>query len=175
MIEENVQDAKTTPKNAWLVGSDGAWAGFPGADWQCLGPPYLPEDLYRTRDGLLVATGHGLWFVDADGRWVQRHDEVLTELLSVVTDARDEPVVAGSYGVSLPRRDEAGHYRWHSTTDARVPDERYTNVVRLLSDTRWLAGTEAGLLQTDDAGANWDRTALWGSPVRCLERVDNQW
>ncbi|HCL30139.1 MAG TPA: hypothetical protein DIC52_17100 [Candidatus Latescibacteria bacterium] len=159
----------------WLVGDVGVWAGTLGGGWRRHGPyPFAVQGLSRTATDLLVGTGHGLWQapIDPRHRWVQLHDEILTEVMTVVRDASGAPVAAGSYGVSVATDDELGFKRWRSLTEELSPDERYTNVLHLEAGL-WLAGTEAGVLISVDDGANWQHTDLSGSPVRCLTRIDD--
>lgn len=106
---------------------------------------------------------------------MQCHDETLTEVLSIERDNQGQPIASGSYGVSVSHIDDNGVSRWHSLTDDRSPDERYTNVLRLVSHDTWLAGTEAGVLRTEDRGATWHRSDLTGSAVRCIERLAGVW
>ena len=109
------------------------------------------------------------------GRWVQLHDETLTEVLDVTCNEVGAPVAAGTYGVSVATADELGLPRWRSVTESFSPDQRYTNVLRLASPDLWLAGTEAGVLVSTDGGEQWQVTGLSGSPVRCIERLDECW
>ncbi|HJP32110.1 MAG: hypothetical protein QF689_16445 [Candidatus Latescibacteria bacterium] len=159
----------------WLVGDVGVWQGRLGDDWRRLGPyPFPVHGLARSNDTLLVGTGYGLWAAPPDpaGRWVQLHDETLTEVLSVAATEDGAPVAAGSYGVAMSTPDELGLPRWRSLTEEFTPDERYTNVLCLAASDLWLAGTEAGLLGSTDGGDSWSMTQVNGSPVRSLISVD---
>jgi hypothetical protein len=162
----------------WLVGDVGVWVGRPGAEWRRHGAyPFAVQGIHRCADKLLVGTGHGLWEAPMDpaGRWVQLHDETLTEVLDVTCNEVGAPVAAGTYGVSVATADELGLPRWRSVTESFSPDQRYTNVLRLASPDLWLAGTEAGVLVSTDGGEQWQVTGLSGSPVRCIERLDECW
>jgi hypothetical protein len=162
----------------WLVGAVGVWAGNPQGEWRRHGPyPFAVEGIQRGKNNLLIGTGHGLWEapLDPTGRWVQLHDETLTEVLDVARDGDGAPVAAGSYGVSVSTVDELGLPRWRSLTEDLSPDQRYTNVVRLAGPELWLAGTEAGVLASTNSGLHWEPTELSGSPVRSLERLRDQW
>jgi hypothetical protein len=162
----------------WIVGSTGVWAGDPQGEWRSHGPyPFAVEGIQRAESSLLVGTGHGLWEAPLDpvGRWTQLHDEALTEVLDVARDAEGAPVAAGSYGVSVSTTDEFGLRRWRSLTEDLSPDQRYTNVIRLAGPDLWLAATEAGVLISTNSGLHWESTELSGSPVRSLEKLDDQW
>ncbi len=162
----------------WLVGEVGVWVGRPGADWHRHGAyPFAVQGIHRGEDKLLIGTVHGLWEASTNPteRWVQLHDETLTEVMSVSRDATGAPVVAGTYGVAVATPDELGLPRWRSLTETRTPNERYTNVLRLASPDLWLAGTEAGVLVSTDGGGQWQATQLRDSPVRCLEHFAQFW
>ena len=168
----------TNPTKQWLVGETGVWSGSPNGGWRRHGPyPFAVQSIVRLDPDLLVGTGHGLWHAsqDADKRWVQLHDETLTEVMAVALDSDGSAIVGGSYGVSVCQEDELGLPRWRSLTETRSPDERYTNALCLDQDDLWLAGTEAGVLASNDRGANWQATDLRGSPVRCVVRGADSW
>jgi hypothetical protein len=169
---------KAATPEEWLVGEMGVWAGRPGGVWRRHGNyPFPVHGLFRGEEGLLVGTGYGLWeaFPDPARRWVPLHDETLTEVVAVGRDATGAPVVAGSYGVAVSTADELGLPRWVSLTEDRSPNERFTNALCLAAPDLWLAGTEAGVLVSIDGGARWERTDLMGSPVRCIDRIADDW
>ena len=173
MVEMNIAPAV----QGWFVGEMGVWAGHPGGAWQRLGNyPFPVHGLCRADENLLVGTGYGLWeaFADPARRWVQLHDETLTEVVAVAREASGAPVAAGSYGVAVSTADELGLPRWLSLTEHLSPNERYTNTLCLAPEL-WLAGTEAGVLVSSDGGVGWERTDLMGSPVRCIERIGDAW
>jgi hypothetical protein len=183
--EKGMMRSEAAPEaEEWLVGEAGVWVGRPGsADWRRHGDyPFAVHGIHRGHDDLLVGTGHGLWQAPMDpaGRWVQLHDETLTEVLDVTRDEAGKPVAAGSYGVSVATADELGLLRWDSLTETLSPDQRYTNVLRLACNAagqgqQWLAGTEAGVLLSIDGGSTWKATGPSGSPVRCIEYFDAFW
>lgn len=168
----------------WLIGALGVWMGSPEDGWRRLGPfTYVVNDLLveahaepATEARLLVAGGHGLWQASGDPtqRWQQLHDETLTEVMAVRTTP-EGIVVAGSYGVATATPDDLGLPRWRSHTETHVPDERYTNTLNLGDGAVQLAGTEAGVLVSDDGGSTWRMSDLVDTAVRALHRMDDHW
>ena len=85
--------------------------------------------------------------------------------------AGEPGLIAGCpYGVATAARDALGAARWTFHSDALGPDERYTNALLVdpNDESRWLAGSEAGVLVYSDSGAHADRSDLWDVPVRAL-------
>jgi hypothetical protein len=159
----------------WLVAADGLYRGRPGGDWQRIGSAdFGLSSALRDPERLVAGAwvGSGLWEWRAGGdRWVQLHDETLTEILALARIPGDPGLLAGSpYGLSLGRRDELGAVRWQSCSDGLRVNERFTNAVLVdpSSPDRWLVGTEAGVLVAEEAGKCWTRTSLSGAPVRAL-------
>lgn len=116
--------------------------------------------------------GSGLWEWRAGGdRWIQLHDETLTEVLAIARVTGDPGVVAGTpYGVAVALRDGNGAARWMACSDSLRVNERFTNAILVdpRDNDRWLVGAEAGVLIATESGARWARTSLTGTPVRAL-------
>ena len=183
--------ANTTPLRPedWLIGALGVWMGTPDGGWRRVGPyTYVtndvvvdsPTDTLRTDHAtadILVATGHGLWLANGDPtkRWIQLHDETLTEVAVVRPTADAGVIVAGCYGVARATPDDLGISRWQSNTEDHVPDERFTNDLLTQATGPWLAATEAGVLVSDDGGLQWSLTDLRDTAVRVLHRVEDGW
>jgi len=156
--------------------------GTPAEGWRRLGPfTYVTNDVHvgwseDSTSRVLVAGGNGLWQTTGDPqhRWVQLHDETLTEV-TAVRDTKDGVVVAGTYGVSCATLDDLGVPRWQSQTEDRVPDERFTNTLQIGEDGLRLAGTEAGVLISEDDGSSWRLSDLRDTAVRALCRVGDRW
>jgi hypothetical protein len=158
----------------WLVGERGLYISEDALCWQRLGPYEYPvKAVIRQPDRLVLATEWGLWEVrPGDDRWVQLHDENLTEVLDLAADSGDPGVaVASPYGVSRGHRGEHGAVRWTSLTEELVPDRRFTNALLEAPGGPgcWLAGTEAGILRVG-ANAEVVDTDLPAVPVRALCR-----
>jgi hypothetical protein len=165
----------------WVLGADGVYVGRPGGAWR-----RLPEFLYHVNailrlPGKVVAATHGgLWALRSGhaGRWVQLHDETLTEVLTIAPDRGEIGLAAGSpYGVSKGRLDEAGFPRWTSVTEYLSVNDRYTNVLRVdpRDPSRWLAGTEGGVIAGEDFGASWRETELRNTAVRGICFALGRW
>lgn len=159
----------------WLVGANGLFYGRPGGGWTRLGAhEFLLTSIIREPHRLVVGAGigSGLWALPAGSdRWIQLHDETLTEVLAIARIPGDPGVVAGSpYGIAVAERDDIGAARWRSLSDALRVNERFTNAVLVdpKDDTRWIVGTEAGVLVAEASGARWVRTSLTGMPARAL-------
>ena len=159
----------------WLIGSKGVYHGTIGGTWTRVGPSaYGISSLVREEDRLVAgaSTGSGLWeWLHSGGYWNQLHDETLTEVLAITSIDGDPGVLAGSpFGISTGQRDENGAVRWAHHSDTLNVNERFTNAVQVdpSDHTRWLIGTEAGVLIAQDGGARWARTSLIGTPVRAL-------
>ena len=157
----------------WLIGANGIWRGKPGGNWELLGHyRYTVNQILREEEGsLTIAAGNGLWRVPADRSqmWIQLHDETLTEVMAV--SHTPVGIVAGSpYGVAISRQDEAGNSRWRSLTEHLRVNARFTNTI--LTDpndpTRWLVGTEGGVIIGRENGESWEESRLNDTPVRAL-------
>jgi hypothetical protein len=160
--------------HSWLVGSRGLAFGRPPHDWTLAGARRHPVlSLCRQGDVTWVGVTGGLWEL-RDERWIQRHDETLTEVLALCLAPGDRScpaVVAGSpYGVATPEPDRAGAWRWSFIDRDLGPNERFTSC--LLADPtepdRAWVGTEAGLFCLDIAKRRMHPTNLSGTPVRAL-------
>ena len=159
--------------DSWLVGADGVHGSGDGTDWEMVGGQGYPvNDLIRQPRRLVCATSWGLWEVEGDtSRWVQLHDETLTEVLAIAPAAGDPGVVAVSaYGLAFGQRERHGATRWRSRADGLSPNERFGNAVLAQPDApgHWLVGTEDGVLMYSEADDVWHRTDLRGRPCRAL-------
>lgn len=160
--------------DSWLVGSRGLAFGRPPRDWTRAGARRHPVlSLCRAESAIYVGVTGGLWEVRGD-RWIQRHDETLTEVLAVCLAPRDPArpaVVAGSpYGVATPAPDRDGAWRWSFVDEGLSPDERFTSCLLpdpVDRDLVWV-GTEAGLFSLDLGARRVRPTNLSGTPVRAL-------
>lgn len=167
--------------DSWLLGGDGLHRSSDGTDWETVGGQGYPvNDLIRQPRRLVCATLWGLWEIDGDRpRWVQLHDETLTEVLAIAPAAGDPGVVAVSaYGLAFGRRGEGGVTRWRSRSDGLSPNERFSNAVLAQPDApgHWLVGTENGVLIYSEADGVWHRTDLTGRPCRALlQAFDSLW
>lgn len=163
----------------WWIGGNGVYGWVPGDRPEARDPyRYVVNAILPRGDGLVVACGNGLWQVpaDTDERWLQLHDETLTEVLTVV----DTPagLVAGSpYGVAVSRVDDAGSPRWTSLTEDASPNARFTNVVAVDPDdrSRWLVGKEGGVCVAEENGGRIEESDLMGTPVRALVASRGGW
>jgi hypothetical protein len=157
--------------DSWLVGtSGGVYAANDRGDCERLGAyrfRVMGLDVGRSR--VLAATSGGLWEVRQDF-WLQLHDETLTEVMDVL-DEGESIVAASAYGVAIGRIDAAGAPCWDWLSNDLHVNQRFTNAVLRLDETRLLAGTEGGVLihQTD---GGWLTTTLQ-MPVRCLLRYQD--
>ena len=128
--------------------------------------------MIRQARRLVCGTHWGLWEVPRGaGRWIQLHDETLTEVLGIAPAPGDPGVVvATSYGLSFGRRDEYGGGRWHSRADGLRVDERLSSAVlaRPGAPGHWLVGTEAGVLCYAEEADRWQATGLAERPCRVL-------
>lgn len=157
----------------WLVGANGIYHGDIDTDWdQVGGYCYRVTSILRERDRLVAGVGSGVWEVPRDGSlWRQLHDETVTEVLDVAAMAGDPGVVSASaYGVATGQRDALGVVRWRSCSDKLRVNERFSNALLVdpADETRWLVGTEAGVLVAESHGDIWHRTSLSDTPVRAL-------
>ena len=124
-----------------------------------------------------MSANHGLYsWASSAGRWTQLQDETLTEILAIAPLSGDPGVLAGCpYGVATAHRDELGAARWTFYLDHLSPDERYTNALLIdpNDESRWLVGSEAGLIVYSQAGAKTARSDLFDTPVRALHYAQN--
>lgn len=157
----------------WLAAAGGVLVGTPGDAWEHHGRyQYVVNAIVREPDGsLVVGSGNGLWRVTADpeDKWIQLHDETLTEVLTVAQS--DVGLVAGSpYGVSVSTTDENGYPRWRSLTEHLRVNARFTNAILVdpADSTRWLVGTEGGVILGHDNGETWEETDLSDTAVRSV-------
>ena len=160
-------------QKVWVAGTRGVYVSADGVDWQAIGGnEFKVNAVLRQKDRLVAGCEWGLWEVRRGvERWVQLHDETLTEVQDVAAVAGDPGALAASaYGVAVGARDEQGFVRWTSLSDELQVDQRFSNA--LLVDPgdegRWLVGTEAGVLVAANRGAKWETTELAGCPVRAL-------
>ncbi len=155
----------------WLVGtSGGVYVANDQGTFERLGAyQFRVTALDHGCGRILAATGSGLWEVRPD-RWVQRHDETLTEVMDVIDDG-ERMIAASAYGVAFGTTDPGGVPHWHWLSNDLNVNQRFTNAVLRMDDVRLLAGTEAGVL-IHHAASGWRTTSLV-APVRCLLRHGN--
>ena len=163
-------------EGAWLIGADGLYRGGLG-EWRRLGEArFLVNALSGDSAAVVAATNGGLWQIDPEsGSWRQLHDETLTEVQCVIGTA--DGLVAGSpYGVAIAATDDLDALRWTCLTERLEIPARYTYSVLIIRDRAqvWLAGTEGGVLISEDAGGTWRWTGLTGRPVYCLLELAGQ-
>jgi hypothetical protein len=118
--------------HSWLLGADGLHRSCDAKHWEAAGGHGYPvNDLIRQPRRLVCAALWGLWQIDDDQpRWIQLHDETLTEVLAIAPTAGDPGVVAVSaYGLAFGRRGEHGATRWQSRSDGLSLNERFSNAV----------------------------------------------
>ncbi len=154
---------------SWLVGtSRGVYASGEGGTWERLGAYRFRITAFARSDRrLLAATGSGLWELSEE-RWLQRHDETLTEVMDVI-DEEQRIVAASAYGLALGETESSGATRWVWLSDGLTVSQRFTNTILRLGDDHFLAGTEAGVLIYDGANG-WLTTSLQDLPIRSLIR-----
>ena len=152
--------------DSWLVGtSSGIYSPDHNGEWKRLGAYEFRITAFDRRKGrVLAATGSGLWEVRED-RWIQRHDETLTEVMDVIDDG--EPmIVASAYGLAFGNTEASGRTAWRWMSDDLTVNQRFANAITKTGD-RILVGTEDGVL-IYDADDNWLTSSLVGIPVRSL-------
>lgn len=153
--------------DSWLVGTTGGLYAING-DGACryLAPyRFRVVAICRHEQRTLLATGSGLWEIGAE-RWIQRHDETLTEVHDAIDDGK-RVIVASAYGLAVGQTEptQATHWDWRS---ASLPvNQRFTNAILRLDDGRILAATEGGILLHHDDG-RWQPASLQDTAVRCL-------
>ena len=158
---------------SWLLGARGLHRSGEGTHWEAVGGHGYPiNDLIRQPGRLICASLWGLWEIRSDRpRWLQLHDETLTEVLAIAPAPGDPGLVAASpYGLAFGRRGEHGASRWCSRCKGLSLDERFSNAVlaRPQVPGEWLVGTENGVLIYTQADDRWRRTDLGGRPCRAL-------
>ena len=171
----------------WLVGGSGlAHSGLHNAvgsglytattlddSFTRLGHSQLtPFFVLRQAQRLAIGANHGLWEWRRDEtRYIQLHDETLTEVLGLAAVPGDPGlVIACSYGIATAYRDELGAARWTFHSDSPVPDERFANALYIdpAHPDQWLVGTEAGVFIYFATDHQWQASDLNGTPVRAL-------
>lgn len=168
------------PRELWLVGAGGMYWSRDAVTWSHNEEyRFRVTSLLRQEERVRIGTNCGVWEVcDGSSRWIQLNDETVTEVLDVAPVSGDPgAVVATAYGVATGGRDELGAVRWtERIADLAVP-ERYTNAIAVdpVDPDRWLVGTEAGVLVTENGGERWIRTGLMGSPVRVIAHHVGRW
>ena len=167
-------------QRSWLVGSGrGLFRSADGVAWEPVGS-YAFRITSIARDGgrVCVSEGFGAWEVRGPDRWAQLHDETLTEVLGIAPIPGDPGIVAASaYGVAVGARDDLGAVRWSFRSDGLAVNERFSNTVAVDPEdrSRWLVGTEAGLLVAEQDGTRWAYSNLMGAPVRAIRRALGAW
>ena len=163
----------TATSGIHVIQGPGLYAGAPGGAWTRVGyNQAMTFRLLRDETRVVLSANHGLYAWERSAaRWIQLHDETLTEILAIAPGSGDPGLLAGCpYGVATAARDALGAARWTFHSDALRPDERYTNA--LLVDpndaSRWLAGSEAGVVVYSGSGAQATPSNLWDVPVRAL-------
>ena len=155
----------------WLIGTKaGLYRGAPDQQWSHVGGyEFRVTSIVRRQGRLFVGVGSGLWEVMEDGPWRQLHDETLTEVLDIATiDGEPGLVAASAYGIATAALDELGAARWSFWSDSLRVNQRFSNAVLVIDRTRWLVGTEGGVLLAVEGGAHWEHTDLQGGAVRGL-------
>ena len=163
----------------WLVAGNGIHRGQPGGEWTLLGAyRYTVNQMVRQGDMLVAGCGNGLWEVPADRTepWVQQHDETLTEVMAVA----ETPVgiAAGSpYGVAISRVDHLGSPRWRSLTEHLRVNARFTNAILVdpTDASRWVVGTEGGVIVGEANGTQLTESSLNDSAVRSVIHTGSQY
>lgn len=163
----------------WLIGAAGLFWHDGERGWDRRGGySFRVTAIIRAADRVLVSTGNGLWQAPRTGDvWTQLHDETLTEVLAIAALPGDPGVVAASaYGVATGARDELGAVRWTSCSDPLRVNERFSNAILVdpTEASRWLVGTEAGVLVAAESGRQWQRSNLLDRPVRALCHHDER-
>jgi hypothetical protein len=159
--------------DSWLVGtSSGVYVANDQGTFERMGAyQFRVTALDRSSGRILAATGSGMWEVRQD-RWVQRHDETLTEVMDVIDDG-ERMIAASAYGVAFGTTDPSGVPHWDWLSNNLHVNQRFTNAVLRMDDARLLAGTEGGVL-IHHATSGWRTTSLV-APVRCLLRHGDEY
>ena len=168
-------------QEVWLVGSyPGLFESRDGVAWKQVGAyPFRVTSIVREGARVWVGVGTGLWEVPrSSDRWIQLHDETLTEVLDLVRVPGDPGlVVASAYGVAVGNRDTEGIVRWRWCSDERPVNERFAGAIAVdpRDSRRWLVGMEAGLLVGEEDGRRWTHSGLMGAPVRAICYAMGTW
>ena len=168
-------------QEVWLVGAGGGlfWSEDGTGCRQVGGYRFRVTSLLRNGTRICVGTGSGVWEVPGlSDRWIQLHDETLTEVLDLASVPGDPGVVAASaYGVAVGARDALGAVRWSWPSEGLAVNERYTNAIAVDPENahRWVVGTEAGVLVAEEDGRRWTHTGLTGTPVRAVCHALGTW
>lgn len=169
----------TSHNDSWLVGANGVYRGSPVDGWTRIGEfDFHANVLLPSSDGrdIFAGVNCGLFRISVEtGSWRQLHDETVTEVLALAdaagASASQSPVLIGCpYGVAHGSVDELDAMRWEFLNDGLRVNERFTNVLVGVKDTsRYLVGTEAGIIVIETGGAlRVERTSLTGFPVRAI-------
>ncbi|MDA0709597.1 MAG: hypothetical protein O3B73_05225 [bacterium] len=166
--------------DTWLLGTGGGiYQSVDGRKWTRVSVyDYGITALVVAEKQMLAACGSGLWqILPNDPVWVQMHDETLTEVMDVAPLPGDAVgvVAASAYGVATASRNEQGTLRWRWHTNDLPVNARFTHAIVAETATRWVTGTEAGILVTEDAGNTWQWTNLAGFAVRALRYEPGRW
>jgi photosystem II stability/assembly factor-like uncharacterized protein len=169
----------TSTTSIHVIQGNGLYAGSPGEEWQRIGQNQATVlALLRRQGQVIMSANHGIYSWDrSTERWAQLHDETITEILTIAPLSGDPGVLAGCpYGVATAQRDERGAARWTFYFDHLSPDERYSNALLVdpNDESRWLVGTEAGLIVYSQDGAKTERSDLFETPVRALYYAQNR-
>lgn len=163
----------------WLLGTGrGIYESLNGRHWTQMSEyDYRITALAFNDQGIVAACGSGLWQVlPEQTTWVQLHDETLTEVMGIACLGGEEGLVAASaYGVATGYRTGDGVMRWRWHSDGLPVNARFTNAIKIDTPQRWLIGTEAGVLVTEDGGEVWQWTSLVGVAVRALYLGQGFW
>lgn len=165
----------------WLAGTGaGLFRSADGIAWERVGAyEFRVTSILRDDRRLCVGVGSGAWEVrEEPDRWVQLHDETLTEVLDLGGIPGDPGLVAASaYGIATGARDDLGAIRWSWNSDALSVKERFTNTVAVdpADASRWVVGAEAGVLVASENGGRWTYSDLMGFPVRVVRRLLGNW
>lgn len=177
----------TDPCSHWVVGGSGlAHSGLHNSvgsglytastleeEFTRLGHSQLtPFFVLRQRKRLAIGANHGLWIWQRDeARYLQLHDETLTEVVGLAAIDGDPGLVAACpYGIATACIDELGAARWSFHSDSPVPDERFANALHIdpAHPDHWLVGTEAGVVVYGSEANKWQASDLANTPVRAL-------
>lgn len=167
-------DAWEDEQQVWLAGSNqGLFWSRDGGAWEQVGAyRFRVTCIVREGKRTCVGVGSGVWEVPGGSeRWVQLHDETLTEVLDLAWIPEDPGLAAASaYGVAVGVRDAIGAVRWCSRSEGLSVNERYANAITVDPGDvqRWVVGTEAGVLVAEEDGRRWTHSGLMGAPVRAV-------